>query len=270
MSDLFNASSSHDVRYRKRFGEEDGARWWDGFSHWLAALSLVCANLFAGCLLPRDGITAEPPGSRTKSERSVSEVAVATAHDGSATVATAAPTEVPSSASGTFPPSDALAIREGDVLKISFPGTPNLDATQQVRLDGRITLGLIGEVVVTGLTPKALEQELIKQYSTQLVSKEVTVTVVSTSFAVYVSGAVLHPGKFSSTRPMTALEAIMEASGFDQAKADSKAVVVIRQEGGQTKRYTLNLKAFLEGKPGEAFYLKSGDIVYVPEKFNWF
>ena len=69
---------------------------------------------------------------------------------------------------------------------------------------------------------------------------------------------------------MTALEAIMEAGGFDYTKANLKDVEVIRQEGGQTKNYSLNLKLVMEGKSSEPFHLKPADIIYVPEKFSWF
>lgn len=166
---------------------------------------------------------------------------------------------------------EVLTIREGDVLKIGFPSAPNLDTTQQVRRDGKITLSIVGEVQAAGLQPTDLERELIKLYSSQLLSKEVTVTVVSSSFAVFVTGAVMHPGKIQSDRPISALEAIMEAGGFDNAKADLKAVVVIRQgPDGRTKNFTLNLKAVIDGQDNEPFYLKASDIVYVPEKFSWF
>ena len=165
---------------------------------------------------------------------------------------------------------EPLKIREGDVLKISFPGATNLDSTQAVRRDGRITLTLGGEMIVAGLTPSEVEQQLLEKYASQLVTKEVTVSIASTSFGVYVSGSVLRPGKVMSDRPITALEAIMEAGGFDPAKADARAVVVIRQEEGHTKNYKLNLRDILEGKSGEQFYLKPSDIIYVPEKFTLF
>ena len=167
-------------------------------------------------------------------------------------------------------PPETQILREGDTLKISFPGAPNLDTTQQVRRDGRITLSMVGEVMAAGLTPGGLEKELLKVYSSQLLSKEVAVTVVSSSISVFVTGAVIRPGKVVSDHPISALEAVMEAGGFDSAKADMKAVVVIRQEGGRTQNYTLNLKLVLEGKQNEQFYLKPSDIVYVPEKFSWF
>lgn len=161
-------------------------------------------------------------------------------------------------------------LQPGDTIKIVFPGSPNLDTTQQVRRDGKINLYLAGEVVASDKTPTQLEQELMKIMGSQLVSKEVNVTVLSSSFSVFVIGAVMKPGKITPDRAITALEAIVEAGGFDYAKADTKGVVVMRQEDGKTKRFTLNLKAVFDGKNTELFYLKSRDIVYVPEKFNWF
>jgi len=166
---------------------------------------------------------------------------------------------------------EMLTLREGDVVKISIPGAPNLDTVQTIRRDGRIVLALIGEVQATGLTPADLQAQLAKLYAPQLVSKEVIVSVVSSSFPAFVSGAVLRPGKIVADHPLTALEAIMEAGGPDYTKANLKAVVIIRQEAdGKTHNYTLNLKGVIEGKQNEPFFLKPSDIVYVPEGFNLF
>ncbi|MBI3853351.1 MAG: polysaccharide biosynthesis/export family protein [Verrucomicrobia bacterium] len=166
--------------------------------------------------------------------------------------------------------SEAVVLREGDVLKISFPGAPNLNTTQPIRRDGKINLPLVGEINAVGMTPAQLEKELVKLYSTQLTTKEVNVAVESSIFSVFITGAVVKPGKISSNRPLTALEAIMEAGGFDYTKANLKAVKVIRNEGGQVKNFTLNLKLVMSGKETEPFFLKPSDIVFVPERFVWF
>jgi polysaccharide export outer membrane protein len=164
----------------------------------------------------------------------------------------------------------AQTLGPGDVIKISFPGAPNLESTQPIRRDGRINLVMVGEVVAADKTPAQLETELVQLFSTQLVSKEIKVTVISSSFAVFVIGAVMRPGKISPDRAITAFEAVMEAGGFDNSRADMKSVRVIRSEGGTTVNFTLNLKTVLDGKPGEPFFLKSYDTVYVPEKVVWF
>jgi polysaccharide biosynthesis/export protein len=165
---------------------------------------------------------------------------------------------------------DTYVLREGDILKISFPGSPNLNTVQPIRTDGKISLQLVGEVQAAGVTPGDLRKKLMDLYAPQLTSKEVNVEVQSSSFPVYVTGSVLRPGKIVSDHPITALEAIMEAGGFDYTKANLKNVSVIRQEGNQTKNYTLNLKRVMEGQVSEPFYMKPADIIYVPEKFSWF
>ena len=65
---------------------------------------------------------------------------------------------------------EAIILREGDVLKISFPGNPNLNKVAPIRRDGLIALDLVGEVKAAGKTPKQLEADLVELYSTQLVS----------------------------------------------------------------------------------------------------
>jgi len=166
--------------------------------------------------------------------------------------------------------SEMITLREGDVLKISFPGSANLDTTQQIRRDGKITLPLVGEVQAAGETPNELQQNLIILYAPQISSKEVIVAVESSAFPVYVTGCVIRPGKVSSDKPITTLEAVMEAGGFDYTKANLKAVRVIRRENGASESYTLNLKLVMQGKDNKPFYLKPDDIVYVPERFSWF
>jgi polysaccharide biosynthesis/export protein len=165
---------------------------------------------------------------------------------------------------------EAIVLREGDAVRITFPGAPNLNTTQQIGRDGRISLQLVGEFKAAGLTLADMEKELLKLYGPQLQTKEVTVAVESSAFPVYVTGAVLRPGKITSDRPMTAMEAIMEAGGFDYAKANLKAVRVIRHENGRTEHHTLNLKGVLQGDESEQFDLKPSDIIYVPERFSWF
>lgn len=167
-------------------------------------------------------------------------------------------------------PGNTFTIREGDVLNVTFPGAANLNTKQRVRRDGKIEMPLLGELQAAGLTPAQLEQEILKNYGSQLLSKEVTVTVDTASYDVFVTGAVVKPGKVSAVRPMTALEAIMECGGPDYTKANLKEVTVVRQENGHSKNYRLNLRDVLDGKRTETFYLKPSDIIYVREKFNWF
>jgi len=164
---------------------------------------------------------------------------------------------------------EIIRLREGDVLRISFPANANLNTTQPVRRDGMISMPLVGELKAAGKTPKELEKELVEAYSTQLLSKEVTVEVQSSTFPIYVSGAVLRPGKVVFDHPVTVLDAIMEAGGPDYTRANLKNVTVTRLEEGQYKTYTLNVRKMQDGKQARPFYLKPSDIVRVPERL-WY
>lgn len=165
---------------------------------------------------------------------------------------------------------ESLLLREGDAVRITFPGAPNLNTVQAIRRDGKIALPLVGEVQASGLAPTALEKKLIELYGPQLQTKEVTVSLESSAFTVYVTGAVLRPGKVISDRPITALEAVMEAGGFDYNKANLKKIRVIRNIKGKPEYFSLNFKTVMNGKEAEPFQLRPSDILYVPERFTWF
>lgn len=165
--------------------------------------------------------------------------------------------------------SASLILKEGDSIHISFPGTPTLNTTQIIRRDGKITLDMVGEVTAAGLTPRALQEELLKRYGDQLVVKEISVTVQSSEFVVYVTGSVLRPGKLVSDRHLSPLQAVIEA-GIDHTKANLRRVGVIRDlPSGKRERFTIDLARELKGLPTAPFSLETFDIIYVPERFSW-
>ena len=81
----------------------------------------------------------------------------------------------------------------GDVLKITFPGAATLNTSQAVRRDGKIALPFVGELAVVGLTPAEVEKAILKLYDAQLVTKEVSVAVETSSFPIFVTGAAVRP-----------------------------------------------------------------------------
>jgi polysaccharide export outer membrane protein len=157
-------------------------------------------------------------------------------------------------------------LSEGDTIKVAFEGDTNMTTTVKVQLDGTINLSLVGVVKAAGLTPDELRADLMQRYKSLLSVNEITVTVVSASASDYVSGAVLKPGRIPMDRPLTALEAIIEAGGFVPNKAKTWAVSVTRIENGMQQHFDLDLKRALQGQDPKPFYLKPSDIIHVPEK----
>lgn len=158
-----------------------------------------------------------------------------------------------------------IIFEPGDVIEVRFFYTPELDITQTVRPDGRISLQLIPEVIAQGKTAAELREELIRLYDPHLRAPEIS--VVARSFynqRVFVGGEVLRPGVVQMPGRMTALEAIMEVGGFDIRAAERKSVIVIRYAGGRRLAYKLDLKQAVAGKESEPFYLQPKDIIHVP------
>ena len=155
------------------------------------------------------------------------------------------------------------ALAAGDVLKISFPGAPELNVSPKIRLDGKVSLPLIGDVDAAGKRLEVFQQELVGRYASQLQNKEVTVGLEASAAAVYVTGAVVKPGKLLLDQPMTALEAIMGSGGITEF-GSLKKVRVVRLTDGAHRTEFLNLSPAVNGQTTKAFFLKAGDMVYVP------
>ncbi|MCX5844387.1 MAG: polysaccharide biosynthesis/export family protein [Deltaproteobacteria bacterium] len=86
-------------------------------------------------------------------------------------------------------------LQPGDTLDIKFFYNPELNEQVTVRPDGRISLQLIREIRVAGLTPDELTNLLIKKYSAELIKPEIT--VIMRTFAgnkVYIDGEVNRVG----------------------------------------------------------------------------
>ena len=160
-----------------------------------------------------------------------------------------------------------FVLAAGDVVTISFTGTDELNQVQKIRLDGKLNLPLVGEINAAGKTIAVLQQELTQLYKPHLRSTTVLVGLQTTVSVVYVSGAVNGQGKIILDRPMTALEAIMEAGGFVQGLANSKRVILVREENGKHQTRTLDLSPkALNSQTTGVTYLKPFDMLIVPER----
>ena len=159
----------------------------------------------------------------------------------------------------------SVALGPGDVIDVKFFSVPELNESQTIRPDGRIALQLVGEVMAEGKTPERLRQELSELFAPHLKKPDVTVIVRAfQSRRVYVVGEVLQPGPVALPGPMTVIEAIMTAGGFNTRSANVDNVVLIRHKEGKRYGASLNLSQALKGKETDLLYLEPLDIVFVP------
>jgi polysaccharide export outer membrane protein len=155
----------------------------------------------------------------------------------------------------------------GDEIKVAFSGAPELNVQQKIQANGKVSLPTIGDVSAVGKSITSFQSELTSRYQPHLQDPAVTVSVETAAAGVYVSGEVLRPGKIPLDRPMTALEAVMECGGFTKF-ANPKQVIVVRNQGGKSQRYVLNMNETLYGTDSSPFYVRTYDVIYVKQS-NW-
>lgn len=165
-------------------------------------------------------------------------------------------------------PYDLTTVLPGDVINVSFPGAPTLNAQVKVTVDGEVRLpAAFGNPVnATGKTRAELEKALLEEFGSQLTTPEVNVSVVASSAVIYVSGAVLAPTKIAMDRPLTLLEAIMEAGGPDTRRAKLENVSVVRNFQGEQRTFVIDMRNAFRGGEQTPFYLRPFDSIVVPAR----
>lgn len=167
-------------------------------------------------------------------------------------------------------PADAYVSRPsgnlvpGDEIVVTFSSAPELNTKQKIQPNGKVSLPTVGDVSAAGRTLTGLQQQLTALYQPHLQDPTVVVSLAGSAAGVYVTGEVLRSGKIPLDRPMTALEAVMEAGGFTRF-ADPKHVIIVRNQGGKSQRYVLNMNDTLYGKETTPFYVRPFDVIYVKQ-----
>ncbi len=164
-------------------------------------------------------------------------------------------------------PGPSYRLGEGDELKVRFVYHQELDATPQVRSDGRVTIPGLGDFEAVGATTDELERAIYRRAS--LTYRNPSVSVVVTRQAerrAYIGGEVRRPGYVPLRPGLTSLRAIFERGGFlDSAKIDS-VLHIHWQPDGSYSATVLDLKSVLEtGDIRGDVVLGANDVVFVPK-----
>ncbi|NVN91782.1 MAG: polysaccharide biosynthesis/export family protein [Desulfuromonadales bacterium] len=183
-------------------------------------------------------------------------------------------------------------IGEGDGLDIAVWGVRDLNTSVRVRPDGKITIPGLGEVVASGLTPKALQLDLSERLKELVKNPIVTVTVRDiTNSRVYMFGSGVQPGVVDLNRRTTLLQLLCTIGstpspqvGTGVAAGTASSSRAGGAGGGQTsassripdfkKAYVLRkgkkikedfTRLFINGEVGEDILIESNDAVFIPQ-----
>lgn len=154
-----------------------------------------------------------------------------------------------------------------DVLDISFWQNPSLNAQVRVSQDGKITLGMIGQIDAAGRTTSELQDEIVRQMSRldRSISQAVVRVFQFNYNYVFVNGQVRTPGKRAFEEIPDIWTIINEAGGITET-GDLSRVTVVRGGTANTGRVeTFNVgRALAEGRVDRLPKLNRGDAIDVP------
>jgi polysaccharide export outer membrane protein len=152
-----------------------------------------------------------------------------------------------------------------DILEIQVWKEPDFSRKALVRPDGMITVPLVGDLHVAGMTTMALKELLTDKLKDFIDSPEITVILVeSHSKNFYIIGKVARPGTYPLMKDMTVLQAISVAGGLGEW-ADADSIRIIRKSGGKEKILQFDYKKVISGTNLEQnIVLQPNDTIVVP------
>jgi polysaccharide export outer membrane protein len=184
-----------------------------------------------------------------------------TGEAGSATSPVGAPV-----AEATRGMSDDYQIGSGDTLQVSVWKETDVSVPSVVvRPDGKITVPLIKEVEVSGMTPRQAEKVITEGLSKFITDPNVTVVVAAiNSKKVYVIGGARREGPLPYTYGMSVIQALSEAGGLsDYAKR--RKIYILRSENGREYRLDFNYDQVAKGeRMDQNIMLLPGDTIVIP------
>jgi polysaccharide export outer membrane protein len=163
------------------------------------------------------------------------------------------------------PPNATYTVDPPDAIRVEFMDEPTLTREVVLRSDGSVTLPLVYDVNVGGLTTEQIRQKLETLYAKYY--KEVHILITVTAFQskhIYVYGEVPRQGIQPYMGSQTVGEVIGIAGGVTTRAATGR-VRVIRGDPKDPEIYRVDLDSIIhDGAALEQVSLSENDVVYVP------
>ncbi len=161
-----------------------------------------------------------------------------------------------------------VTLRPGDRIEITVPQRSELDRRLVIDEAGRVSIPIIGEIMIGGMSLDEAEDVLLRSLreiypSVQTIS--VNLLGEESGIMIYVHGEVVTPGKYGFRQNPTVWEAIREAGGAT-SNAALETVRIIRAAGEGQRTFLVDLQAALEsGNLDDLPVLEPDDAVIVSE-----
>ena len=168
------------------------------------------------------------------------------------------------------PVAESLRIGAGDLLNISVMREPDLDRRVRVRDSGEVSLPLIGDVAVQGMSAADAAKAVEKRYLDGQFLKHPDVSVFIEEFAtqqVAVLGQVGKPGSYSLPAARSLIDVLAMAGGLTEI-ADRHITIERASHAASAEVFLSNraddaLEANVQVFPGDKVVVPKAGIIYV-------
>ncbi len=161
-------------------------------------------------------------------------------------------------------------ISSADLISVTVYQDLDMNRKVRVNANGTVSMPLIGEVKVGGMTLIEAQAAIEGKLAKFLVSPQVSLFIEEYgNKTVFVMGEVQRPGSLPipTESRMTVLEAISTAGGFTPIAAQDRTRV-LRNVNGVSISYTIEVKAITQqGQKEKDMVLEPNDVIYVPQSF---
>ena len=166
-------------------------------------------------------------------------------------------------ATDTVQPPPGYRIGADDELMISVWHEPEFSQAVVVRPDGMITVPLLNDVRVAGLTTDEMQALLTEKLKNLVNEPQITIIIKTVkNQRVFIVSAVAKQNVYPMSSGLTVLQLIAQAGGLGPF-AKTGAIYILRNQAGKQTRMPFNYKRALSGK-GLDPVLQTGDMVVVP------
>ncbi len=168
---------------------------------------------------------------------------------------------------GFTPREQRYRIQPNDVVEVHFRYTPEYNLTGTVQPDGFISIQVVGDVKIGGLTLEEASTAIAKQAGARLRDPEVAVQLkdfVKPHFIV--AGEVNHPGTYDLRGQVTTIQAIAMSGGFKDSSKQSRVILLRRINEDYAEVKIVDLKKLMSpSKIREDVTLRADDMLVVPK-----
>lgn len=162
----------------------------------------------------------------------------------------------PTQNSLSVPNDPGYQLGNGDQIRITVFGQPDLTNTYQVDGQGMLQFPLVGRIHAGGMTAGELQQEIVHKLSPDYIRNPSVSVEVLNYRPFYILGEVNKAGAYPYVSGMTVSQAVAFAGGFTY-RAKDNSFQIDRSEHGQHQEISAS-----RDTP-----VRPGDVITIPERF---